>query len=123
MPSTVYLDTGCPDVKFSGQVLPLASTPRVRWENLRNACSILAPLGKFETFAKPKYSTPCNYTVGPIEEKVLPPPMEFPAQSIVGSHPARSFCSHLGGVFCFVWFVVSYFFAIVPEVSISLVMH
>ena len=46
-------DTGCPDVKFPGQVLPLASTPRVSSENLTSAHSIFTPLGKFKTFAKP----------------------------------------------------------------------
>ena len=76
-------DTGCPDVKFPGQVLPLASTPRVS-----SAHSIFTPLGKFETFGKPNYSTPCNCIVGPIEEKVLPSPMEFPAQSMAASHPS-----------------------------------
>ena len=80
-------DTGCPDVKLPGQVLPLASTQRVSRENLTSACSIFTPLGKFETFAKPNYSTPCNCIVGPIEEKVLPSPMEFPAQNMVASHP------------------------------------
>ena len=69
-------DTGCPDVKFPGQVLPLASIPRVSSENLTSAHSIFIPLGKFETFAKPNYSTPCNCIVGPIEEKVLSSPME-----------------------------------------------
>ena len=68
-------DTGCPDVKFPGRVLPLASTPRVSSENLTSAHSIFTPLGKFETFAKPNYSTPCNCIVGPIEEKVLSSPM------------------------------------------------
>ena len=81
-------DTGCPDVKFPGQVLPLASTPRVSSENLTSAHSIFTPLVKCETFAKPNYSTPCNCIVGPIEEKVLPSPMEFPAQSMVASHPS-----------------------------------
>ena len=81
-------DMGCPDVKFPGQVLPLASTPRVSSENLTNAGSIWASLGKLETFEKPNYSTPCNCIVGPIEEKVLPSPMEFPAQSMVASHPS-----------------------------------
>ena len=81
-------DTGCPDVKFPGQVLPLASTPRVSSENLTSTHSIFTPLGNFETFAKPNYSTPCNCIVGPIEEKVLPSPMEFPAQSMVASHPS-----------------------------------
>ena len=80
-------DMGCPDVKFPGQVLPLASTPRVSSENLTSAHSIFTPLGKFETFAKPNYSTPCNCIVGPIEEKVLPSPMEFSAQSMSASHP------------------------------------
>ena len=81
-------DMGCPDVKFPGQVLSLASTLRVRGENLTNAGSIWASLGKLETFEKPNYSTPCNCIVGPIEEKVLPSPMEFPAQSMVASHPS-----------------------------------
>ena len=31
-------DTGCPDVKFPGKVLPLASTPRVSSENLTRKC-------------------------------------------------------------------------------------
>ena len=81
-------DMGCLDVKFPGQVLSLASTPRVSGENLTNAGSIWASLGKLETFEKPNYSTPCNCIVGPIEEKVLPSPMEFPAQSMVASHPS-----------------------------------
>ena len=81
-------DTGCPDVKFPGLVLPLASTPRVSSDNLTNVGSICASLWKLETFAKSNYSTPCNCIVGPIEEKVLPPPMEFPAQSMVASHPS-----------------------------------
>ena len=51
-------DMGCPDVKFTGQVLPLASTSRVSSENLTSAHSIFTPLGKFETFAKPNYYTP-----------------------------------------------------------------
>ena len=76
-------DISCPDVKFPGQVLPLASTPRVSRENLTNAHSIVAPLGKLETFAKINYSTSCNCIAGPLEEKVLPFPIEFPAQSII----------------------------------------
>ena len=82
--SVLCKGTGCPDVKFPGQVLPLASTPRVSSENLTSAHSIFTPLGKFETFAKPNYSTPCNCIVGPIEEMVLP----SPAQSMVASHPS-----------------------------------
>ena len=82
-------DTGCPDVKFPAQVLPLGPTPRVSSENLTGAHSIFTPLGKFKTFAKPNYSTPCNCIVGPIEEKVLPSPVEFPAQSMTVSHPIR----------------------------------
>ena len=80
-------DKGCPDVKFPGQVLPLVSTPRVSSKSLTSAHSIFTTLEKFETFAKPNYSTPCNCIVGPIEERVLPSPMEFPAQSMVASHP------------------------------------
>ena len=82
-------DTGCPDVKFPGQVLPLVSTPRVSSDNLTNAGSICASLWKLETFAKSNYSTPCNCIVDPIEEKVLPSPMEFPAQRMVASHPSE----------------------------------
>ena len=74
---------GCPDVKFPGQVLPLASTPRVSRENLTNTGSIFAPSGKSEIFAKPNYPIPCNCIVGPIEEKVLPPLIGFPAQSVI----------------------------------------
>ena len=80
-------DTGCPDVKFPPQVLPLASAPRVSRENLTNACSIFTPLGKLETFAKLNYSTPCNCIVGPLEEKVLPSPVEFPAQNMTVGGP------------------------------------
>ena len=76
-------DMSCPDVKFPGQVLPLASTPRVSSENLTNAGSICASLGKLETFGKPNYSIPCNCIMGPIEEKELPSPIEFPTQSII----------------------------------------
>ena len=86
--SVLCKDTGCPDVKFPGKVLSLASTPRVSSENLTSAHSIFTPPGKLETFAKPNYSTPCNCIVGSIEEKVLPSPMEFPAQSMVASHPS-----------------------------------
>ena len=75
-------DTGCPDVKFPGQVLSLASTPRVSSENLTNAGSICASLGKLETFGKPNNSIPYNCIMGPIEENELPSPIEFPAQSI-----------------------------------------
>ena len=64
-------DTGCPDVKFPGQVLSLASTPRVSRENLTNAGSICTSLGKLETFGKPNYFIPCNCIMGPIEEKEL----------------------------------------------------
>ena len=81
-------DMGCPDVTFPGQVLPLAFTSRVSSENLTSAHSIFTPLGKFETFAKPNYSTPCNCIVSQIEEKVLPSPMDFPAQSMVASYPS-----------------------------------
>ena len=51
---------GCPDVKFAGQVLPLAFTPRVSRENVTNAHSILTPLGKLEAFEKPNCPIPCN---------------------------------------------------------------
>ena len=74
---------GCPDAQFPGQVLSLASTPRVSSENLTNAGSICASLGKLETFGKPNNSIPCNFIMGPIEEKELPSPIEFPAQSII----------------------------------------
>ena len=76
-------DMGCPDVKFPGQLLPLASTPRVSSDNLTNAGSICASLWKLETFGKPNYSIPCNCIMGPIEEKELPSPIKFPAQSII----------------------------------------
>ena len=80
-------DTDCPDFKFPGQMLSLASTPRVSRENLTNAHSICAPLGKLETFGKPNYPIPCNCIMGPLEEKVLPS-IEFPPHSMVTSHPS-----------------------------------
>ena len=76
-------DMGCPNIKFPGQVLSLASTPRVSSENSTNAGSIRASLGKLKTFGKPNNSIPCNCIMGPIEEKELFSPIEFPAQSII----------------------------------------
>ena len=87
--SVLCKDTGCPNAKFPGQVLPLASTPRVSRENLTNAGSICTPLGKSETFGEPNYPIPCNCIIGPIKEKVLPSPIKFPAQSLTASHPIR----------------------------------
>ena len=53
---------------------------------------ILAPSGKSEIFAKPNYPIPCNFIMGPIEEKVLPPLIEFPAQRVIelGCEPKRT---------------------------------
>ena len=62
-------DTGCPDVKFPAQMLPLASTSRATGENLTNAGSTCAPLGKSETFRRPNYPIPCNCIMGPIEQR------------------------------------------------------
>ena len=76
-------DTSCPDINLPGQVLPLTSTPRVSSENVTNAGNKCASLGKLETFGKPNYSIPCNCIMGPIEEKELPSPIAFPAQSII----------------------------------------
>ena len=58
-------------------------------ENLRNAGSIFTPLGKSEAFEKPNCPIPCNCIMGPIEEKVLPSLVEFPAQSMAVSHSIR----------------------------------
>ena len=80
-------DTSCPDINLPGQVLPLASTPRVSSKNFTNAGSICTSLAKSETFEKPNYPIPCNCIMGPLEEKVLPS-IEFPAQSMVASHPS-----------------------------------
>ena len=74
-------DTGCPDVKFPGEVLPLASTPRVSRKNLTNAVSMFAPFGESKTFGELNYLTPCNCIVGPLEGNVLPSLIEFPAQT------------------------------------------
>ena len=77
----------CPNVKFPGQGLAFTSTPRVSTKNLTDVGSICAPLGKLETFGKPNYPIPCNCIMGPIEEKVLPSPIDFPAQNMTASYP------------------------------------
>ena len=46
-------DMGCPDVKFPGQVLPLASTPRVSSENLTSAHSIFTPFVNLKPLQNP----------------------------------------------------------------------
>ena len=68
-------------------MLPSASTPRVNGENIANAVSMFASFGESETFGKTNHPTPCNSI--PIEEKVLPSPIKFPAQSMTVSHPIR----------------------------------
>ena len=78
-------DTGHSDVKLLGQVLPLASTPRVSMENLENAARMFPPFGESETFGKPNHPIPCDSIS--IEEKVLPSPIKFPTQSMTASHP------------------------------------
>ena len=80
-------DTGHSDVKLPGQVLPLISTPRVSMENTTNAASMSASFGQSETFIEPNPPISCHSIVHPIEEKVLPSPIEFPAQSMTASHP------------------------------------
>ena len=85
LPPILCKDTSYPDVKFSGQVLPSSSTPRVSGENLTNAGS--TPLGKSETFAKSNYPISCSCIMGLIGGKVLPSPIEFPAQSMTVSDP------------------------------------
>ena len=83
----LYEDTGYSDVKVPGQVLPLISTPRASMENTANAASMSASFGQSETFIEPNPPISCNSIVHPIEEKVLPSPIEFPAQSMTASHP------------------------------------
>ena len=78
-------DTGHPEVKVPGQMLPSTSTPRVNAENIANAASLFASFRESETFGGPDHPIPCNFI--PIEEKVLPSPIEFPAQSMTASHP------------------------------------
>ena len=87
--SALCEDTGCPLSNLPGQVLPLVSTPRISRENVTNVGSIHTPLGKLETFGKPNYPIPCNCIMGSIEEKVLPSPIKFPAQSLTASHSIR----------------------------------
>ena len=77
--SVLCEDTGHSNVKLPGQVLPLISTPRVSMENTANAAGMSASFGQSETFIEPKHPTSCNSIVHPIEEKVLPSPIEFPA--------------------------------------------
>ena len=48
---------------------------------------VSASFGQSETFIEPKQPISCNSIVHPIEEKVLPSPIEFPAQSMTASHP------------------------------------
>ena len=80
-------DTGHSDVKLPGQVLPLAPTPRVSMDNIANAASMSASFGQSKTFIEPNHPISCNSIVHPIEEKVLPFPIDFPAQSMTASHP------------------------------------
>ena len=84
--SVLCEDTGHPEVKMPGLMLPSASTPRVNGENTANAASMSASFGQSETFIEPNSSISGNSIVHPIEEKVLPS-IEFPAQSMTASHP------------------------------------
>ena len=85
--SVLCEDTGHPEVKLPGLMLPSASTPRVNGENTANAASMSASFWQSETFIEPNSSISGNSIVHPIEEKVLPSPIEFPAQSMTASHP------------------------------------
>ena len=78
-------ETGHPDVKVPGQMLPSASTQRVNGENIANAASMFASFGESETFGETNHPIPCNSI--PIEEKVPSPIIKFPAQSMTASHP------------------------------------
>ena len=48
---------------------------------------MFASFGESETFIECRHPIPCNSIVCPIEGKVLPSPVEFPAQSMTASHP------------------------------------
>ena len=85
--SVLCEDTGHPEVKIPGQMLPSASTPRVNGENTASTVRMSASFGQSETFIEPNSPIPCNSIVHPIEEKVLPSPIEFPGQSMTASHP------------------------------------
>ena len=85
LPQLLCEDTGHPDGKVPGQVLPLASTLRVSRENLTNVAIMSVSFGELETAGEPDHPIPCNSI--PTEEKVLPSPVEFPAQSTTESHP------------------------------------
>ena len=87
--SVLCEDTGHSDVKLPGQVLPLASTPRVSMENIAKVASMSASFGQLETFTELNHPISCNSIVHPIEEKMLPSPIEFPAQSMTASHPIQ----------------------------------
>ena len=84
--SVLCKDTGNPELKVPGEMLPSTSTPRANGENI-NAASMFASFGQSETFIEPNPPITCNSIVQPIEEKVLPSPIEFPAQSMTASHP------------------------------------
>ena len=83
----LYEDTGHSDVKLPGQVPPLICTSRVSMKNTANAATMSASFGQLETFIEPNPPMSCNSTVHPIEEKVLPSPIEFPAQNMNASYP------------------------------------
>ena len=68
-------------------MLPSASIPRVNGENLANVASMFASFWELETFIEPTHLIPCKPMVDSTEEKVLPSPIEFPAQSMTASHP------------------------------------
>ena len=80
------VQTGHPEVKVPGQMLPSASTLRVNGENKADAASMFASFRESETFRVPSHLMPCNVMVSPTEEKVLPSPIKFPAQSMTASY-------------------------------------
>ena len=56
-------------------------------KNTANAASMSASFGQSETFTEPNPPISCNSIVHPFKKKVLPSPLEFPAQSMTASHP------------------------------------
>ena len=61
--SVLCEDTGHPEVKMPGLMLPSASTPRVSGENTANAASMSASFGQSETFIEPNSSISGNSIV------------------------------------------------------------
>ena len=80
-------DTGHPNVKVPGQVLPLISTPRVSMENTANAASISASFSNWKPLLSPIPPYHAILLSIQLRKRCCLPLLEFPAQSMTASHP------------------------------------